>query len=481
MILRSVTSRLVFFYCLLLVVLGGAFLAFTVLSFQHYTRETLTSILSIRAQEVWNVSGDMLDRPIRLQDTIERRFAPESQDRFIRIRAGTVILYQSGNPTSSEFSASSVPVLPPITDGKVSPARMLGNLLILSRSFRNPDGHLVSVDAGQSYRFARTLQQQLATSLFVGLPLLLLLAALAGVVLMRRALTPVEAMINAAETYTFNDPRKRLPTSHTEPRIEALGLALNRMLDRLDNAYSHASRFSADAAHELRTPLTIIRGELELVASGQKLPPDIDNAISNALEEMTRLSGIVDSLITLSRMESLWGKQAHGPVDLTALADETIEQMNLLAEEKHIALKRPSGPLVVVAGDRDRLKQILVNLIDNAIKYTPDGGRVAVETGIDGDMGFVAVDDSGIGIDPAHHDRVFDRFYRVTPDRGDVGAGLGLAIVKSICNAHGGSVTLRSAPEIGSRFRVEIPLLSGSSENKMAAAESAAATGALVR
>ena len=106
----------------------------------------------------------------------------------------------------------------------------------------------------------------------------------------------------------------------TEPRIEALGLALNRMLDRLDNAYSHVSRFSADAAHELRTPLTIIRGELELVASGEKLPADVDNAISNALEEMTRLSGIVDSLITLSRMESLWGKRAHGPVDLQALA-----------------------------------------------------------------------------------------------------------------------------------------------------------------
>jgi signal transduction histidine kinase len=291
---------------------------------------------------------------------------------------------------------------------------------------------------------------------------------------MRRALTPVETMINAAETYTFNDPHKRLPTLHTEPRIEALGLALNRMLDRLDNAYSHVSRFSADAAHELRTPLTIIRGELELVASGEKLPADVDNAISNALEEMTRLSGIVDSLITLSRMESLWGKRAHGPVDLSALADETIEQMNLLAEEKHIALNRPPGTAVVVVGDRDRLKQILVNLIDNAIKYTPDGGRVAVETGIDGDMGFITVEDSGIGIDPSHHDRVFDRFYRVTPDRGDIGAGLGLAIVRSICNAHGGAVSLRSAPQIGSCFRVEIPLLAG--EKKMAAAGSAAAT-----
>ncbi|HEY2008004.1 MAG TPA: HAMP domain-containing sensor histidine kinase [Rhizomicrobium sp.] len=474
MILRSVTSRLIFSYCLLLVVLGGAFLAFTVLSFQHYTRETLANILSIRAREVWNNSGGLLDQPARLQEAIERRFAPESQDRFIRIRAGSRVLYQSGNPTSGDFSSDAVPMQSPIGEGLSSP-HTLGSLLILSLGFRDPNGRLVMVDVGQSTRFARSLQQQLATSLFVGLPLLLVLAALAGVVLMRRALTPVEVMINAAETYTFNDPHKRLPTLHTEPRIEALGLALNRMLDRLDNAYSHASRFSADAAHELRTPLTIIHGELELVAAGQKLPADVDNAISNALEEMTRLSGIVDSLITLSRMESLWGKKAHGPVDIRALAEETIEQMGLLAEEKHISLKRPSGPPVVVAGDRDRLKQVLVNLIDNAIKYTPDGGRVAVETGINGDMGFVMVEDSGIGIDPSHHDRVFDRFYRVTPDRGDIGAGLGLAIVRSICNAHGGSVTLRSAPEFGSCFRVEIPLLTAA-EKKMAAAETAAAT-----
>jgi signal transduction histidine kinase len=110
--------------------------------------------------------------------------------------------------------------------------------------------------------------------------------------------------------------------------------------------------------------------------------------------------------------------------------------------------------------------------LDNAIKYTPNGGWVSVETGIDGDMGFVAVEDSGIGIDHGHQARVFDRFYRVSPDRGDVGAGLGLAIVKSICNAHGGTVTLRSVPEIGSCLKVEIPLMP---ESKMAAADTAAA------
>jgi signal transduction histidine kinase len=286
-------------------------------------------------------------------------------------------------------------------------------------------------------------------------------------------------MINAAEAYTFNDPHSRLPLVGTDPRIEALGLALNRMLDRLDSAYSHVSRFSADAAHELRTPLTIIRGELELAAMGRQ-SADVDHAIDNALEEMTRLSGIVDSLITLSRMESLWGKRAHSSIDLSALAAETMDQMNLMAVEKGIALDRPEGPPVLVAGDRERLKQILVNLIDNAVKYTAIGGRVSVTVAAVGDIARLTVEDNGIGIDPSHHERVFDRFYRVSTDRGTVGAGLGLAIVKSICHAHGGTVALRSAPEIGSAFVIELPLLKSemivAEENKMAAAGTAAAT-----
>jgi two-component system OmpR family sensor kinase len=469
MILRSITSRLVFLYCLLLVLLGGGFLAFTVLSFKHYTRETIATTLQNRTDEIWNSSQNALDEPLRLADIINRRFSPAPLDRFIRIRRQGRTLFISGEPENHGFDPLAVPRMAPQPG-----AIRVGNLLVHAAVFRDSHGPTVIVETGQSDLFARTVQNQLATSLFVGLPVLLLLAALAGYLLMRQALKPVEVMINAAENYTFNSPQNRLPLIGTEPRIEALGMALNRMLDRLDSAYSHVSRFSADAAHELRTPLTIIRGELELVAATARENPDVDHAVASALEEMTRLSGIVDSLITLSRMESLWGKRVHAPVDLTTLAQETIDQINLLAEEKQIALQQMGGQSVIVAGDRERLKQILVNLIDNAIKYTPQGGRVSVEVGASGDTGFFSVEDSGIGIDPAHQDKVFDRFYRVTPDRGEHGAGLGLAIVKSICHAHGGTVTLRSVPSFGSSFRVEIPL----AQSKAAAANVAAAVGA---
>lgn len=480
MIPRSITSRLVFSYCALLVILGAGFLLFTVLSFQHFMQQTIVGNLAARSQEIWNTAQGTLDDPPRLAGVMERRFAPQSQERFIRIRRDGKVLYRSGEPLEQDFRAAAIPA----TAARATPRiATIGNLLLYTASFTDGDGSTITVDNGQSIKIANEVQRRLAISLSIGLPILLLAAAIAGYVLMRRALTPVEIMINAAESYTFNDPHNRLPLVGTEPRIEALGLALNRMLDRLDNAYSHVSRFSADAAHELRTPLTIIRGELELATNQPRPRAEIERAISNALEEMTRLSGIVDSLITLSRMDSLWGKRAHAPVDLGELARETIEQIGLLAEEKRIAISSPPAPPVMVAGDRDRLKQVMVNLIDNAIKYTPAGGAVTVRTGLDGDCAILEVEDTGIGISPDQQERIFDRFHRVSTDRGEEGAGLGLAIVKAICHAHGGSIGVRSAPRQGSCFRVELPLqgtaLAGapeSPENRVAAAGAAAAT-----
>ncbi len=450
---RSVTSRLVFFYCLLLALLGGAFMLYTVLSFRHYTRDTVTNGLSIRTQETWNTVENSLDDPARIAEVMTRRFAPEGQDRFIRIRHGSEILYRSGEPVDRSFSARNVPLVAP------GPAQLIGNLLISTSAFSTPNGEQILVDSGQSYVLVKSVQDQLAESVFAGLPVLLLLAGIAGYVLMQGALNPVEEMIKAAEAYSFSDSQKRLPLIETDPRLEALGLALNRMLDRLDAAYVHVSRFSADAAHELRTPLTIIRGELELVMGEAKVSPDLEHAISNALEEMNRLSGMVDSLITLSRMESLWGRHTHPRIALVHLAQETMEQINLLAEEKNISLHGPEGdPTIAVTGDRDRLKQVLVNLIDNAIKYTPQGGQVRVSVTASGQKAQINVQDTGIGIDPAHYVRVFDRFYRVSTDRGEAGAGLGLAIVRSICHAHGGTVAINSTLGKGSTFVVELPL-----------------------
>jgi signal transduction histidine kinase len=451
---RSVTARLVAFYCLLLVALGGAFLGVTVLSFHYFTQQTLADILSMRNRDVWNLARESLDDPARLSEMIERRFSPELQNRFIRVRIGEKVVYQSGDPEAATFSASEVPWLNPATGPRWA---RVGNLMLYSRSYYAPGLGPISVATGLSYHLALAVERRLLESLLIGLPLLLLISALAGYALMRRALTPLETMIQAADSYTFNDPRRRLPLDNAEPRVAALGMALNRILERLDGAYGHVSRFSADAAHELRTPLSIIRGELEQVAGGRLAPEETARTLASALEEMKRLGATVDSLIVLSRLEGLPGRRLQGAVDLSALAEQATAMAAPAAVRKGIELGHVRGAPLMVRGDGEQLALLLGALLDNAIKFTPPGGHVTVETGVDAGMAFVTVEDTGIGIDPRHHERVFDRFYRAQPVAGDKSPGLGLSLVRAVAAAHGGRASLRSVPDLGSIFRVDLP------------------------
>ncbi len=454
---RSLTFRLVAWYCALLFLLGVGFAAYTYTDFDRYVRTSTKATLVARADTIRDIAGTALDDRAALAPLIEQRFAPELRARFIRVIVNGQVAYMSGPPTEHEFDPSIIP-LP--TTVKTPRLERFSRLIVYVRSYKLADGRVLTVETGEATGMMRAVEKGLAVAMLFGLPVLLILAAGGGYVLVRRALTPVESMIKAAEALTFNSPHNRLPPTGTGDRIEALGQALNRMLERLDNAYQHASRFSADAAHEIGTPLSIMRGEMELLATRRDLPPDVLAALGSTLDEAVRLSQIVENLMALSRLESIAGKRTHKAVDLTALADETIDQMRLLAEDKNIRLDGPSGRSVVVLGDRNRLKQVLVNLFDNAVKYTPSGGRVSVAVEAAGTNAVLTVADTGIGIAPEHQQLIFDRFFRVAADRGESGAGLGLAIVKSICVAHGGRVSVNSTPGQGSRFCVELPLAS---------------------
>jgi signal transduction histidine kinase len=451
---RSLTFRLVFWYCGLLLGLGAAFALFTLLSFNRYVSQSTEATLSARAAAMWSIAEPILDDRATLTVLMEQRFLPEEEDRLIRISRDGITLYQSGPPIDRQFDPDKVP-LPLDLDG--TRVQRLKRLFLYSKRFTTAGGHVITIESGQATDVMVIARRRLVISLIFGLPLLLAATAVGGFFLVQRALTPVEAMISAAEALTFNSPRKRLPIAGTGDRIDTLGRTLNRMLDRLDNAYQQASRFSADAAHELRTPLAIMHGELELLAATPDLPADMQAAVASILGETERLSQIVKSLIAMSHLEAMAGKRSHLSVDLNALAQETIGQMHLLAEEKEITVKLPTGPAVVAAGDHDRLKQVMVNLLDNAIKYTRQGGRITVSTAETADAAILSVADTGIGIAPEHLPRIFDRFYRVATDRGEVGAGLGLAIVRSICAAHGGRITVESQPGAGTTFRVELP------------------------
>ena len=237
-------------------------------------------------------------------------------------------------------------------------------------------------------------------------------------------------------------------------------MSLNHMISRLEDALRSSKQFVADASHELRTPLTIMRGELESLAQDARLARDTRETLGSVLEEVERLGEIVESLFALSRLDAGEAHAEWARFDLAELAATTAEQMSLLATDKNVSVECDSAPGVTVEGDRARLKQVVVNLLDNAIKYTPKGGRVRLSVRREGAFAVLDVADNGVGIPPEALPHVFKRFYRVdtSRSRAEGGAGLGLAIVRSICTAHGADVEVISTPGKGSLFRMRQPL-----------------------
>ena len=302
--------------------------------------------------------------------------------------------------------------------------------------------------------------RHLFLQLALGLPLAMVIIAGGGWLLVRRALQPVEQITRAAEQITQHNTSERMPVARTGDELEKLSLSLNRMIARLDDALRNSIRFAADASHELRTPLTILHGELEMFAQETQLPAEARNQVFSMLEEVARLSKIVEQLFALSRLDAGEAQADWQCFDLADLARTTAEQMALLAEDKHIAINCDANEPVQIEGDRARLKQVVVNLLDNAIKYTPENGSIQLSVNTLDGHAVLEVSDNGIGIPPEALPHVFERFFRVDQSRSsDSGsAGLGLSIVKSICTAHGAEVDVESAVRKGSSFRVKLPL-----------------------
>jgi heavy metal sensor kinase len=330
--------------------------------------------------------------------------------------------------------------------------------------------HSVAVQGGQRYlvetgALLDEVQQDLRQWLIFligGLPIVAALAVGGGYFLISRALTPVDQIAATAERIGSHNLSQRLPVANTGDELERLSVTLNRMIQRLEEAFQHSRRFMADASHELRTPLTVLRGELESFVQEPNLAPDMRERVGSTLEELERLVNIVEGLFAISRLDAGEAQAELIKFDLGKLASSTTDQMSLLGEDKNIKITCAAANDVWVEGDRARMKQVVVNLLDNAIKYTPQGGAVGLNVRTRDGKAVLEVTDNGMGIPAESLPRVFERFYRVDEARSRElgGAGLGLSIVKSICAAHHGRVEATSTPGQGSVFRVELPLSS---------------------
>jgi heavy metal sensor kinase len=301
---------------------------------------------------------------------------------------------------------------------------------------------------------------QMVSALAIGLPVALLLIGATGYAVARRALQPLDSMAKRAEKITAERLDERLPIANPKDELGHLGRVFNETLGRLERSFEQLRRFTADASHELRTPLTAIRsvGEVSLQRTGDaEYYRDI---VGSMLEEANRLTKLVDSLLTMSRADAGRIPLQHTEFSVLDLAKEAGSVIEVLAEEKNQTMTVEGDPRVVVRGDRLILRQALINLLDNAVKYSPKGGSVEVRAGARNGDAFVDVRDSGPGIPFEHRSKVFDRFYRLDKSRSreEGGAGLGLSISQWAVEAHGGRIELDCDHGPGCTFRIRIPV-----------------------
>jgi heavy metal sensor kinase len=452
------------------VLIGAA--AYVVL--QHSLVSTLRETQSRRARQIGQflLEEIPLQSEARLGDQIDDRYAPNFNDRFVRVTRGDGgLLYVSRPPKDRKFDPTAVPLAAGSARGETVRQVQLPDgrkMLVAAREVQTPGGARYLVETGALMDEVQSHLRRWLMFLLVVLPVVTALAVGGGSLLVKRALSPVDRIAASAERISSQNLSERLPVARTGDELERLSIALNHMIQRLDEAFQYSRRFMADASHELRTPLTVLRGELESCIQEPTPAPEWRERLASALEEVERLAGIVEGLFAISRLDAGEAAAEWVKLDLARLAAATADQMSLLAEDKNIQVTCAATEPVWVEGDQARLKQVVVNLLDNAIKYTLNGGVVGLTVNANHSKAVLEVTDNGIGIPAEALPRVFDRFFRVDKARSRElgGAGLGLSIVKSICTAHHGHVEASSLPGQGSRFRVELPLAAPTTNNQ---------------
>jgi heavy metal sensor kinase len=296
-----------------------------------------------------------------------------------------------------------------------------------------------------------------------GLPIAVGVAAIAAYWLAGIALSPLSRLAAAASAIDVNSLRQRLPSRSIGDELDEVARAFNGTLQRLERAVTEMRQFSAALAHELKTPLAGLRGEIEL--SLRRLAPgDLrGRTFGSQLEEIDKLTRLIDQILTMARAESGQIPLQFESVDLPTLGAEVVSDLEPLAEARGIALVSEVPASFTIAGDAGWLQRLMLNLVDNALKFTRDGGRVTLSVACDGEAARVDVDDTGIGMPADVVARLFEPFFRADPARPSTveGAGLGLSLVKWIVDAHGGRISVASSPGFGSSFTVWLPISHG--------------------
>jgi heavy metal sensor kinase len=458
----SIRTRLTLWYSALLLVILVAIAALSYSWLRRTVHQDLDASLLAVARAIRDTGAP--DRPEREVEALLREMlGPELYDKLFRL------LDPEGRPHAFGGRPSG-DALPLSTAARARAARGESTLETVAgpeaeplRVFTMPivrNGRVVDiVQVGMSVRRAEVLLDRYLHTLFVLIPLGVGLAALVGAVIARAALRPVDEMTRTARRITAEDLSRRVERPGTGDELERLAETLNGMLARLEAAFTQTRRFAADAAHELRTPLAALRGGIEVALRAERPPEEYRRALASSLEEVERLIRLAEDLLLLSRATA-GPEMTRAPVDLEPLLLDVFDMGARRGRAAGVSVRIDTMAPSAVRGDATALRGVLLNLVENAIKYTPPGGKVELGLTTGDGMAVVTVSDTGIGLDPADADRIFEPFVRLdaarTRDTG--GAGLGLAIARSVAVAHGGTLSVESRPGAGSRFVLRLPL-----------------------
>jgi heavy metal sensor kinase len=440
---------------LAVLLLGFSLLLFGVM--RHQLLDAVDTGLQEELREITNEISLAKTQP-ELLEQAKRRFLEHGDYHFQLLDPAGKVFFQSRAFEGQALIATQVADTSTALNFESRNLSELGPCRTVTSIVDGPGGRYTIHAATSLEPFEKQISL-LITVLVASGPVALVCGLAGGYTLARRALSPVERMVEVANRITATDLHQRVEVLNPNDELGRLAQTFNALIDRLQKAIEEMRRFTADAAHELRTPLAVLRSGVEVALRSPRSAEEYRQALEAAADEANRLTRLADQLLFLSRQAAGMMQLDRDEMRLDALVKDVAEQFACRSKEAGVSLAvEPLAPFTV-RGDDIRLSQVFYNVLDNAIKYTPRGGHVSVRGRSVDHRVEIQVEDSGIGIPPAHLSHVFKRFYRVEQSRNSErgGSGLGLSIAQSAVEAHGGNISIESAPGRGTVVSISLP------------------------
>jgi heavy metal sensor kinase len=470
--IHSIKFRFTIWYLIVLMFLIGALSVGVYFYLSHSLRHNLDRSLELRATQLQNIRGVM--------DSI-------AVGEFEEELGEVVLLYFKNGEELTSISARNVDVtldsalVQKALNGEalyatvktaenrelrfyIVPFRQEGPASLLGMQGMPPGGPSIESAAIAVGRSTTDIDESLAgliRTLVIAGPLTLVLAGAGGIFLAQRALKPVDQITRTAHEIEESDLSRRIPVQ-SKDELGRLASTLNQMIERLEKAFKRQQRFTSDASHELRTPLAVIQAESTLALNKERTANEYKQSLEIVSNESMLMAKVVDQLLTLARADSGKEQLSFEEIDLSELLTGVAAHAEILCRDKGIEFHSDGMETILVSGDRAKLRELFLNLLDNAIRYSPDGGKISLTLRRVEEMAVISIADTGIGISEEDIPHIFERFYRVDKARSRVenGAGLGLAICKYIAEIHGGRIEVISRLGEGSTFSVWLPITS---------------------